>query len=387
MSSRSRKILLLLAGVLVVVFLLKQTHGLSHFGNFSGAKLLEAIKNANFVFLALAVLLIYVCYGIRSARWYVFQKNLGPSHFLTIFRMTLAGFGAVFLLGRAGEPARPLLIAREEKLPVADMFGIYVLERLFDAASTAVVASIALILFEGHAHTGDTAAKLEAAAKTTGTLLAVGVCGAIAVLVYLRLHGTAFLEARLKNWIAAPGWRATVARILLGFARGVQTIRTWGDLAGALFFSALHWFLIVVVYFLVAHAFPGQLSTLNVGDAMLVMAFSLVGSTVQLPAVGGGAQVATILVFTTIFNVPTEEATVASLVLWVITFAAVTVVGIPLLIREGFSLGQLKEMSDEEKQEEAGALPTGSTQATLDHLERELPGKDLPAVRPGDPRN
>ncbi len=180
MSSTSRKILLLLVGVLVVAFLVHQTHGLSHFANFSGAKLLDAIKNANFYFLALAVLLIYVCYAIRSARWHVFQKNLGASHFLTIFRMTLAGFGAVFLLGRAGEPARPLLIAREEKLPVADMFGIYVLERLFDAASTAVVASIALILFEGHAHTGDTAAKLEAAAKTTGTLLAVGVFGAVA---------------------------------------------------------------------------------------------------------------------------------------------------------------------------------------------------------------
>ena len=260
MSSTSRKILLLLVGVLVVAFLVHQTHGLSHFANFSGAKLLDAIKNANFYFLGLAVLLIYVCYAIRSARWHVFQKNLGASHFLTIFRMTLAGFGAVFLLGRAGEPARPLLIAREEKLPVADMFGIYVLERLFDAASTAVVASIALILFEGHAHTGDTAAKLEAAAKTTGTLLAVGVSGAVAFLIYLRLHGTAFLEARLKGWIGAPGWRATVARILLGFARGVQTIRTWSDLAAAVFYSALHWFLIVVVYFLVAHAFqrPAQ---------------------------------------------------------------------------------------------------------------------------------
>jgi hypothetical protein len=212
--------------------------------------------------------------------------------------------------------------------------------------------------------------------------LAVGVVGAVALLVYLRLHGTAFLEARLKNWIGSPGWRATVARILLGFARGVQTIRTWSDLAGATFYSALHWFLIVIVYFVVAHAFSGQLSTLSAGDAMLVMAFSLVGSAVQLPAVGGGAQVATILVFTTIFNVPTEEATVASLVLWVITFASVTVVGIPLLVREGFSLGQLRELSDEEKKEESGALPPGSTQATLAELE-----KGLSAARPGDPQH
>ena len=365
--------------VLLVVFLVHQFHGLSHLGNFSGTKLLDAIRGAKFYYLALALLLIYTCYAIRSLRWLVFQRNLGPSHYLNILRMTFAGFGAIFLLGRAGEPVRPLLIARKEKLPVADMFGIYVLERLFDTASTAVIAAIALILFESHAHTGETAGRLEAAARTTGLLLFSGVLGAIAFLVYLRLHGAAWLESRMAGWTAAPGWRATAARILLGFGRGVQTLKTWGELFWASFYSALHWFLVVVVYYFVAHSFSGTLASLSIGDAMLVLAFTLVGSTVQLPAVGGGSQLASILVFTTIFHVATEAATVAALVVWMITFAACSLVGVPLLLHEGFSLGQLREMGKEEKQEEAGVLPPGSTQHTLEELENEL-AHELPAT-------
>jgi glycosyltransferase 2 family protein len=376
MSSSSRKLLFGLFAVLLVVFLIHQFHGLLHLGDFSGAKLLNAIRNANLLYLGVALLLIYTCYAIRSLRWRVFQRNLGPSHYSNILRMTFAGFGAIFLLGRAGEPVRPLLIARKEKLPVAGMFGIYVLERLFDTASTAVIAAIALILFESHAHSGDTAAKLDSAARTTGALLFAGVLGAIAFLVYLRLHGAAWLESRMAGWISATAWRASVARILLGFARGVQTIQTWADLFLAVFYSALHWFLVVVVYYFVTHSFSGPLANFSMGDAMLVLAFTLVGSTVQLPAVGGGSQLASILVFTTIFHVEAEAATVAALVIWMITFAACSLIGVPLLIHEGFSLGQLREMSATEKKEEAGVLPPGSTQVSLNrppHTVRPTP--------------
>jgi len=70
------------------------------------------------------IALIYVCFALRAMRWQVFQKNLGKAEFWSIYRMTLAGFAAVFVLGRAGEPVRPLLLSRKAKIPVADTFGI-----------------------------------------------------------------------------------------------------------------------------------------------------------------------------------------------------------------------------------------------------------------------
>src|SRR5262249_27381466 len=147
-----------------------------------------------------------------------------------------------------------------------------------------------------HAHESQTVTTLQTAAKTTGSLLFAGVIAAVAVLVYLRVHGTALLERRLQGWHPAHGWRAPVARIVLGFARGVQTIRSWSELALAISYSAVHWFLVLLVYLWVAHSFGGTLAALSLSDAMLVMAFTAVGSAVQVPGVGGGSQLASILV-------------------------------------------------------------------------------------------
>src|SRR5467141_3010086 len=275
MRASSRKLLVVAVGLGVLGFVAYRARGLFHFGDFSGAKLLHSLRDANLFLLAVSVVAIYSCYALRSLRWEVFQRNLGPSHFWNIYGMTLAGFSAVFLLGRAGEPVRPLLLARKEKLPIADMFGIYVLERLFDTASAAVIAAVALLLFRSHTHAGETASRLETAARTTGSLLFAGVIGAVAFLVYLRLHGTALLDRQLRGWLKAHGWRGSAAGILLGFARGVQTIRTWSDLALTTFYSMAHWFLVLLVYLWVSHSFGGTLGTISLGDAMLVMAFTL----------------------------------------------------------------------------------------------------------------
>jgi uncharacterized protein (TIRG00374 family) len=350
MRSWSRKLLIVLLGLLVLGLVIYFSRGIIHLQGFSGGKLLHAVRNANPYLLILAIVAIYCCYALRALRWKVFQGNLGPSSFWPIYSMTLAGFSAVFLLGRAGEPVRPVLLARKERLPVADVFGIYVLERIFDLASMAVIAAIGLLLFKSHTRVGDQAGTLEAAAKTAGTVFSAAVLVAIGFLVYLRLHGTALLERSLQGWKASYGWRAIVARILLGLARGVQAIRSFGELALALFYSAAHWFLVLLVYLWVSHAFGGALGTINVGDAMLVLAFTLAGSAVQLPGVGGGAQVATFLAYTAILGIEKEPAMAAAIVLWLISFAACSLAGVPLLFREGFSLGKLREMAQHEKQ-------------------------------------
>ncbi len=343
--------LIALLGLVVIGLVVYFSRGFIHLQDFSGQKLLRAVRDANPYLLGLSIVAIYCCYALRALRWKVFQGNLGPSRFWPIYAMTLAGFSAVFLLGRAGEPVRPVLLARKERLPVADMFGIYVLERIFDLASMAVIAAIGLLLFKSHARVGEQAGTLEAAAKTTGTIFSVGVLGAIGFLVYLRLHGTALLERSLQGWHAAQGWRAVVARILLGLARGVQAIRSPGELMLAIFYSAAHWFLVLLVYLWVAHAFGGTLRTISLGDAMLVLAFTLAGSAVQLPGVGGGAQVATFLAFTAVLGVEREPAAAAAIVLWLISFAACSLAGVPLLFHEGFSPRKLREIAQNEKQE------------------------------------
>lgn len=362
MTPRSKKWILLSILVVAAGYLLYRSSGSLGLSGFSGAKLWAAIRSANPLWLVAAIVLIYSCYAIRSLRWQVFQKNLGHAKFWEIYPATLAGFSAVFLLGRAGEPIRPVLLAKRGRHPLADIFGVWVLERLFDVASMAVIAAIALIVFKGSAHSGEAAETIAKTARTAGALLALGVSGAIAALIYLRVHGTALLQKRLERWLADGGWRARVAKIVLGFITGIQTVRSFGDLAASVFYSALHWFLVLVVYYCVAQSFTGRLAELTLGDCMLVLAFTLVGSVVQLPAVGGGSQALAIFAFTKVFGVDAETAVAAAIVLWLVTFAGCAIAGIPLLIREGVSLGQLREMAAQEKEElkEIAAHGTGA---------------------------
>jgi uncharacterized protein (TIRG00374 family) len=360
MRSSSRKLLYILLVVAVIGFVIYRSSGLLHSGDFF-RNLWKAVRRANPGLLALPTVAIYACYAIRALRWQVLQRNLGPSRFWQIYAMTLAGFAAVLALGRPGEPIRVLLLARKEKLPAADLFGIYLVERILDTASTLVVAALALLLIKSGVESKETAGKFVPAFQAAGALLGLGVLGAIAFLLFLRVRGTTLLESRLGPWLGAHNWRARVARILMGFARGVQTIRTWGDLALAALYSALHWILVLFVYQWVIRAFGGSLADFRLGDAMLVMAFSLVGSIVQLPGIGGGSQLASILVFTKVFGIETDLATAVAIVIWLITFAAVAVVGLPILLHQGLSLTKLKEMAAEEQQS-LESSPSGETE-------------------------
>ncbi|HUL15537.1 MAG TPA: lysylphosphatidylglycerol synthase transmembrane domain-containing protein [Terriglobales bacterium] len=363
MKFSSRKFLTIGLGVVALGVLLYLLRGVLNLRSFSWSKLWESVRTANPLYFLVAILGIYVCYALRALRWQVFQRNLGRAHFGSIYKMTLAGFSAVFLLGRAGEPVRPLLLAREAKHPVADVFGIWVLERLFDLASTAVLAAAGLIVFTTRSPSGEGAGSLETATKSAGSLLAFGVFAAVMLLLYLRVHGSGMIERKLGAWHAAHGWRGTLARIVLGFVRGIQTIRTWGDFVLATLYSAAHWTLVVVIYYLVAQSFGGRLAQLSLSDNMLILVFTMVGSAVQLPAVGGGSQALTIFAYTKIFGVESEPAVAAALIVWLVTFAACSLAGVPQLIREGLSLGKLRQLAKQEK-EELAEIAAGLQQST-----------------------
>ena len=142
----------------------------------------------------------------------------------------------------------------------------------------------------------------------------------------------------------------------------MQTIRSWTDLVSAIVLSFGHWWLVVAIYWLVAHSFGGKLAVLSFSDAMLVLVFTMVGSAVQLPGVGGGAQALSIIAFTRLYGVQQEAAVAAAMVLWLITFAGCTLAGVPILFREGWSLAELRKMRAQEGEEpdvEMAANPMG----------------------------
>jgi glycosyltransferase 2 family protein len=349
MLRNARKYLLLLLGVLVVGYLLYRSRNSVTLKVFRWQMVVQALSGARISLLLLALVAIYGCYALRAVRWMHFSRTLGKTHFWNVYSAQLMGFACLFILGRAGEPVRPVLVARKDSLSIPRMFGVYFLERVFDIAATVVLAGFALLSFKRRGLLDEENALFMSRARSTGVVLLGILAILVGFLIYFRYHGAVWLARRLEreNW--RSGWRARVAALLEGFSEGLQGIRTWGDLAALVAYTAVHWLLVALTYLWIAHAFGGELGELRFAGAVLVLAFTMVGSAIQLPGVGGGAQVATFLVLTQIFGVEQEPAAVASIMLWAITFAGASLVGIPLLFREGWSMGDLRRMAQTEE--------------------------------------
>ncbi len=101
-----------------------------------------------------------------------------------------------------------------------------------------------------------------------------------------------------------------------------------------------------------------HLSNMDDSHVLLLMGFSMIGSVVQLPAVGGGSQFAVISALQVVYGIPPELAVSCGILLWLVTFMACIPVGLGLAHRERLSLRKLSEES--RKEEEASTVPPSS---------------------------
>lgn len=88
-----------------------------------------------------------------------------------------------------------------------------------------------------------------------------------------------------------------------------------------------------------------HLANMDVPHVLLLMGFSMVGSIVQLPAVGGGSQLAVISALQVVYGIPPENALSCGILLWLVTFMSCIPTGLTLAHREHLSLRKLSKAS------------------------------------------
>src|SRR6202166_3863842 len=187
MRATLRRVFIALIILAALIALAYQSRHKIHLADFTWKKFIESVGQANIWLLLLSFVAIYGCYAIRALRWQRFCRYLGPTTFLNTFTGTLMGFASIFVLGRAGEPVRPLLLARKERLPVAGMFGIFFLERFFDFAAAAVLACLSLLVFPNRLSDAGADMSWVEGARRGGWLLLAALTVLVALLVYYRL--------------------------------------------------------------------------------------------------------------------------------------------------------------------------------------------------------
>jgi glycosyltransferase 2 family protein len=97
-----------------------------------------------------------------------------------------------------------------------------------------------------------------------------------------------------------------------------------------------------------------HLADMDFPHVLLLMLFSMVGSVVQLPAVGGGSQIAVISALQVVFGMPPELAVSCGILLWLVTFMSCIPLGLAFAHREHLSLRKLSKASHEEGEKNEG---------------------------------
>jgi uncharacterized protein (TIRG00374 family) len=297
------------------------------------------IENVRVPRLIAAVAIIYGGYVLRAMRWSVMLKPVKPVPWSSLLAPMFIGFTGLAILGRPGEFIRPYLIARQERLTVSSQMGVWTVERIFDMGTFAVLVALDLIF-------APTLRQLPyfAQFRRAGFLLS-GFIFLLGVITFFIWRNGVQISSKLQKWLSpiSQSLAENVSGKIRAFGVGLHTIHDIPSFLQLLALSFALWLSIAYAYLQVTRAFHGPLQHMGMAQVILLMGFSIAGSAVQLPVVGGGSQLATITALVHIFDIPGELAVSCGVLLWLVTFVAATPVGLSLARHAHVSIAKLSE--------------------------------------------
>ena len=338
-----RRSLLSILGVVILIWLVVHQFRTSpEWKDLSWTSFWAATRAARGRFILLAIGIEYGGYLLRALRWRILMT--GEARFWTVLKGTLLGFSGVALLGRPGELIRPYYIARRRGATLPSQLAIWVLERVLDISAVILLVGIDLALnpsVKELAREGDR--DYYALMHRGGLILGAIIIGLLVLLVlFKRFAGAIAVFARDLRGISLNA-STRFERFVHTLAGGMTGLTKLPSLLFAIFLTVLMWLGVALSLLYIVRSYPDMLPGFTMAEAILLMGFTLAGSIVQLPAIGGGVQVLTALGLTEVFGADAAPATSAALLIWLVLFYAIVPFGVYIAAHEGVSWRRLKE--------------------------------------------
>ena len=167
------------------------------------------VARANLWLVACGIAVVCATYFVRALRWRALLAPLAPASLRSLLAATTVGFGAVFLVGRAGEVVRPAFLPlAERRVRTAASFVTIGVERLYDIVAVVLLFAFNLIWFR--APGGDPAAYAQV--SRAGLVLLAAATVGVGSLVWFRGHAPALIK-----WLAGK------------LDRGPRVVRRFGS--------------------------------------------------------------------------------------------------------------------------------------------------------------
>jgi uncharacterized protein (TIRG00374 family) len=313
---------------------------------FELAGFLHSMAGADWRWILAAWLLGLASYCGRALRWMVLLRPLAPTARLSqLFRSTAIGFSAVVLVGRPGELVRPWLIARSSGVPFASQMAIWLIERIYDTLTVLALFGYSLaVVTHGTRTVGPT---LHWVLQQGGWIAGITSTLCLAVLVLLQSHAD-LLERRLVGALGLlqAHHQERLSKLIRSMVEGLRTAQSPRATLLLVLYTAVEWFIIYLCYLCIFRAFP-ETTALSTPDVLAYIGFVAFGSIIQLPGIGGGFQLVSVVVLTELFRIGLEPAAGIALISWVVALVGIVPLGVGLAIAEGFSWRRMLEIEKE----------------------------------------
>ncbi len=310
---------------------------------FAWHEFVNALRHVDWSWLALALALILATYVGRALRWEVMLRPLAKNaSLLRVLIATCIGFTAVVLFGRAGEPVRPYLISRREGVSFPSQMAAWVVERILDLLTVLVIFGIALTQVSHSAI--QPSPRIETTLQAGGAFAGLTGAACLALLLGLRQFRGAVQHRLLEalSFLPQPMLQR-IESFFQAFGEGMQSTRSPYFTAQLVAYTVVEWAVIAGSFYCVFRAFPAT-AGLGITDIVIILGFVCLGSVLQIPGVGGGMQIVTVLVLTEFYGVALEAASGVALALWIVSFVVIVPIGLALAFHEGIKWRNLKHI-------------------------------------------
>ncbi|MBI3210877.1 MAG: hypothetical protein HYZ37_18485 [Candidatus Solibacter usitatus] len=177
--------------------------------------------------------------------------------------------------------------------------------------------------------------------QTGGHIAGVLATVCLAVLVAFGVFPD-LVERRLKGALGLlpAKLRPKLETLVSAFVSGTGSTRRGSFVFMLVAYTFVEWMIIAGCFWCVFRSIPAA-AGLTALDTLIIVGFVAFGSAVQLPGVGGGMQVACVLVLTELYQFPLAAATGTAVLLWLISFVSIVPIGLLLMAREGLEFRKL----------------------------------------------
>ncbi len=294
-------------------------------------KSLTEIKNADYTWIALAIIAMVFSHIVRAMRWNQLLDTLNiKTKTNTTFYAVMIGYFVNNAVPRLGEITRCGVLARHHKVPVNSVIGTVIAERAFDILTMFIILLITILsqlYFLGDFIQENIIYPITTKFSSgTSALLIIG-GGFIGLCILFFFLYRLFLPKLRKLKLFHK-----ILDIIKGFWHGIKTIKNVKHKYLFIFYSLLMWGFYTVTIYLCFNSINAT-KHLTFIDALTVMALGSIGTLVPTPGGIGAYQSFVIPTLIALFSIEKNTATAfANLVYFTQWFMIIFVGGISWVI-------------------------------------------------------